>query len=36
MKFDWDRPKAAMNHRKHGVSFDESESVFEAALILDD
>jgi uncharacterized protein len=28
MKFVWDRAKAASNQRKHGVSFDESTSVF--------
>ena len=36
MKFDWDAAKAANNRRKHGVSFDESESVFGAAVIFED
>jgi len=28
IKFDWDPAKAASNLRKHGVSFDEAQSVF--------
>ena len=28
MKFDWDPAKAASNLRKHGVSFEEAQSVF--------
>jgi len=28
MKFDWNSKKAAANHRKHGVSFDEAATVF--------
>ncbi|HEY4698193.1 MAG TPA: BrnT family toxin [Gallionella sp.] len=28
MKFEWDTEKTAANLRKHGVSFDESGSVF--------
>ena len=28
MEFEWDPPKAATNLKKHGVSFDESASVF--------
>ena len=28
MKFDWDKAKAASNLRKHGVSFEEAQSVF--------
>lgn len=26
--FEWDEEKAALNLRKHGVSFEEAESVF--------
>jgi len=28
LDFTWDNEKAARNRRKHGVSFDEAESVF--------
>ena len=28
IKFDWDPPKAAANLKKHGVSFEEAQSVF--------
>src|SRR3546814_5423897 len=28
MKFDWDPAKAASNLRKHGVSFEDAQSVF--------
>jgi uncharacterized DUF497 family protein len=28
MSFEWDAPKAEANVQKHGVSFDESASVF--------
>jgi uncharacterized protein len=28
MKFEWDSAKAAANLKKHGVSFDEAQSVF--------
>ena len=28
MEFDWDVSKAAINLRKHGVSFDEAATVF--------
>ena len=28
IKFDWDLAKAASNLRKHGVSFEEAQSVF--------
>jgi uncharacterized protein len=36
--FEWDDPKAAANARKHGVSFEESSSVFAdpLAVIFDD
>ena len=38
IRFEWDRGKAASNERKHGVSFEEAESVFydEQALFLED
>ena len=38
-RFEWDQSKAASNIRKHGVSFDEAQSVFldpYALTILDD
>jgi uncharacterized DUF497 family protein len=28
IKFEWDPAKATSNQRKHGVSFDEAQSVF--------
>jgi uncharacterized protein len=28
MRFEWDREKAKLNSRKHGVSFDEAVTVF--------
>lgn len=28
IKFEWDSAKAAANRRKHGVSFEEAQSVF--------
>lgn len=27
-EFDWDPAKAASNHTKHGVSFDEAMTIF--------
>ena len=38
LAFTWDPGKAAANARKHGVSFQEAETVFsdEHALLLDD
>ena len=32
MKFEWDPGKAALNIRKHGVSFDEAARAFEDSL----
>ena len=29
MKFIWDKSKAALNKQKHGVSFEEAQTVFE-------
>jgi hypothetical protein len=36
--FEWDKKKNQTNKRKHGVSFDEAESIFsdENALIIHD
>ena len=28
IQFDWDQPKATANQRKHGVSFEEAQSIF--------
>ena len=28
MQYEWDSPKAELNLRKHGVSFDEAATVF--------
>ena len=28
IRFEWDRAKAALNRRKHGVSFEEAQTVF--------
>ena len=38
LRFEWDPRKSAANRRKHGVSFEEAETVFadEHALLLDD
>ena len=38
LEFTWDHAKARANIKKHGVSFDEAQSVFldEAARLLDD
>ena len=39
LRFEWDSKKAAGNLRKHGISFDEAETVFlddEALLIADE
>lgn len=37
-RFDWDPSKARENLRKHGVSFEEAQTVFddEHALLVDD
>ena len=34
MLFDWDEEKAKSNLAKHGISFDESTSVFDDPLFL--
>jgi uncharacterized DUF497 family protein len=38
LRFDWDERKNRANQRKHGVSFEEAETVFsdDRALLLDD
>jgi hypothetical protein len=38
MQFEWDKEKAAVNLKKHGVGFDEAETVFGSSLsrIFDD
>lgn len=35
MKFEWDENKAAKNLSKHGVSFQEAETVFNDPLYID-
>ncbi len=38
IRFEWDPEKAAANARKHGVTFEEAETVFsdDMALLIDD
>jgi uncharacterized protein len=38
LRFEWDERKAAVNAKKHGVSFEEARSVFfdERARLIDD
>ena len=38
IRFEWDSQKAASNEKKHGISFEEAQSVFfdEQALLLED
>jgi uncharacterized protein len=38
LRFEWDPRKAAANRRKHGVSFEDAQSVFadERARLIDD
>lgn len=38
LRFEWDDPKNTQNQRKHGVSFEEAETVFldDWALLVDD
>jgi len=38
LRFEWDERKAAVNAKRHGVSFDEARSVFfdERARLIDD
>jgi hypothetical protein len=34
VRFEWDERKAKANLRKHGVSFEEAQTVFEDALVM--
>ena len=38
LAFDWNKEKSALNQRKHGISFEEAQTVFldENALIIHD
>jgi uncharacterized DUF497 family protein len=38
IRFEWDPRKAKSNEKKHGISFEEAQSVFfdEQALLLED
>ncbi|MCZ8158745.1 MAG: BrnT family toxin [Rhizobiaceae bacterium] len=38
LHFEWDPKKATLNLRKHGVSFEDAQSVFsdESGLLIDD
>jgi uncharacterized protein len=38
LRFEWDERKNVLNRRKHGVSFEEAQTVFldDRALVLDD
>ena len=38
IKFEWDENKNTINKRKHGISFEEAQTVFrdEEALVIDD
>ena len=38
LRFEWDPRKAAANERRHGVSFEEAQTVFfdERARLIDD
>jgi uncharacterized protein len=38
IRFEWDPQKARSNEQKHGVSFDEAQTIFfdEQALLLED
>lgn len=34
MRFEWDPEKAAHNRKKHGVTFEEAQTVFEDDLFI--
>ena len=38
IRFDWDKDKNIANHKKHGISFEEAQTVFvdENALMIHD
>lgn len=35
MQFEWDKEKATSNLKKHGVSFDEAETVWDDYFYID-
>ena len=35
MEFEWDQEKAQSNRDKHGVSFEEAQTVFDDPLYVD-
>jgi uncharacterized DUF497 family protein len=35
MNFEWDENRAAINLKKHGVSFDKAKSIFDDPLYID-
>lgn len=35
LAFDWDNHKAKVNERKHGISFEEAQTVFDDPLYVD-
>lgn len=35
MDFEWDNEKAKINWSKHGIHFDEAETIFEDPLYID-
>ena len=38
LRFEWDPAKARLNHRKHGIAFEEAQTVFaddDAVLVSD-
>lgn len=35
MKFEWDKQKARSNLSKHGISFEEAQTVFNDPLYID-
>jgi uncharacterized DUF497 family protein len=35
MKFEWDKQKAKLNLSKHGISFEEAQTVFDDPLYVD-
>ena len=38
LRFEWDERKNRSNRQKHGISFEEAQTVFldDAALLIDD
>lgn len=38
LRFEWDNAKAVGNKRKHGISFEEAQTIFldESAVLIDD